>query len=182
MEEIKTDLESDLAAGSDGPVAEENVATNEESAQQERIRLLTEDNLKTKEQLLRLAAEFDNYRKRNEREIGTIIQNANADLIYSLLPVVDDLERILQADQPAIESETLRDAVRLVYKNFFKILHDAGLVAMRALDQPFDPEKHDALLHLPVPDKEPNQVVEEHKKGYEFHDRVLRHAQVIVSK
>ena len=140
------------------------------------------ENMKMRELLLRRAAEFDNYRKRSEREISSIIQKANADLVLALLPVLDDLERILTAGPAVAEAGPLLEGIKLVHKNFSKVLQDAGLTAMAAVDQPFDPEKHDALLHVPVAGKEPNLVVEEHKKGYEFRDRVIRHAQVIVSK
>jgi molecular chaperone GrpE len=149
---------------------------------QAKIDALLQENFVIREQLLRMAAEFDNYRKRNEREIGNIIQNANAELILLLLPVLDDLDRALAATQGTAECNPLMEAMRLVRKNFFKTLQDAGLTPMNALDQPFNPEKHDALLHIPVSGKASNLVVEEHKKGYEFRDRVIRHAQVIVSK
>ncbi|HPI72684.1 MAG TPA: nucleotide exchange factor GrpE [bacterium] len=179
MEEKKPDQEIESVEALEDSVAE---APAPEESLQERLRILQEENLQTKEQLLRLAAEFDNYRKRMERDLGVTILNANADLVLSLLPVVDDLERVLSAEKTAVTAEAMGEAVRLVYKNFMRILQDAGLAAMNAVDQPFDPEKHDALLHVPVEGKAPDLVVEEHKKGYTFRDRVLRHAQVIVSK
>ncbi|NLP11385.1 nucleotide exchange factor GrpE [bacterium] len=179
MEEKKTDQELESVEAPDDGVVK---APEPEEGLQERLRILQEENLQIKEQLLRLAAEFDNYRKRTERDLGVILLNANADLVLSMLPVVDDLERILSAGKTAASAEAMVEAVRLVYKNFMRILQDAGLAAMNAVDQPFDPEKHDALLHVPVEGKAPDLVVEEHKKGYTFRDRVLRHAQVIVSK
>lgn len=179
MEEKKPDQEIKSA---EAPELEIGEAPALEQGLQERLRMLEMENLQTKEQLLRLAAEFDNYRKRTERDLGVTITNANADLVLSLLPVVDDLERILTAGKTVDGVETMIEAVRLVHKNVMRILQDAGLAAMNAVDQPFDPEKHDALLHVPVEGKDPDLVIEEHKKGYMFRDRVLRHAQVIVSK
>ncbi len=179
MEEKKPDQEIESVEAPESPVVE---APAPEPGLQERLRILEEEHLQTKEQMLRLAAEFDNYRKRTERDLGITILNANADLVFSLLPVVDDLERVLSAGKSAASAEAMSEAIRLVYKNLMRILQDAGLAAMNAVDQPFDPEKHDALLHVPVEGKAPDLVVEEHKKGYTFRDRVLRHAQVIVSK
>lgn len=177
MEENKIEQEIEATEPVERPVD-----LPQENEQQNKIETLLQENRLVREQTLRLAAEFDNYRKRNEREISNIIQNANAELILSLLPALDDLERILSATPSTADCKPILEAVRLVHKNFFKTLTDAGLAPMNALDQPFNPEKHDALLHLPVAGKESNLVVEEHKKGYEFHDRVIRHAQVIVSK
>lgn len=179
MEEKKPDQEIESVETPEQQVVE---GPAPEQGLQERLRILEEDNLRSKEKLLRLAAEFDNYRKRTERDLGVTIVNANADLVLSLLPVMDDLERVLSAGKTAAGAEAMSEAIRLVHKNFMRILQDAGLAAMNAVDQPFDPEKHDALLHVPVEGKAPDLVVEEHKKGYTFRDRVLRHAQVIVSK
>ncbi len=182
MEDIKQE-EMDQEAKVSGNAGEESFVEQGNAEQKtDPLAELILENLRMKEQLLRRAAEFDNYRKRSERDIGNIIQNANADLVLSLLPVLDDMERILAAGQSAPEAGSLLEGINLAYKNFLKTLQDAGLSAMISVNLPFDPEKHDALLHLPVAGKEPNLVVEEHKKGYEFRGRVIRHAQVIVSK
>ncbi len=179
MEEMKNGQElnekaPETAVETQAPAGEEQSSIKSEE--------LLQENQKVREQVLRLAAEFDNYRKRTEREFGVIRQNATADLLAALLPVMDDLDRVINASQDLQDFNALWEAIKLVHKNFSKVLQDAGLTSMQSVDQPFDPEKHDALLHIPVQGKEPNLVVEEHKKGYEFRDRVLRHAQVIVSK
>jgi molecular chaperone GrpE len=181
MEDLKNGQEQEVtertpetATAAPTPVPEEPLTG--------KIEELLQENQKVREQVLRLAAEFDNYRKRTEREFGVIRQTATADLLVALLPVVDDLDRAMNASQDIQDFNAFREAIKLVHKNFAKVLQDAGLKPMQSIDQPFDPEKHDALLHVPVQGKESNLVVEEHKKGYEFRDRVLRHAQVIVSK
>ncbi len=135
-----------------------------------------------KDQLLRLAAEFDNYRKRVERDMNGLIRSANADLVVSLLPIIDDLERSINAANGNQNASPLLEGIKLIQKNFLKTLQDQGLKPIESVGQPFDPEKHDALLQMPVDGKEPNIVIEEHVKGYEFKDRVIRHAKVIVSK
>ncbi len=134
-----------------------------------------------KDQLLRTAAEFDNFRKRSFNEKKDLILQANADFVKSLLPVLDDFERFIQAGKES-DVESLRQGIELIYKNFRKILSDQGLEAMKTIGQPFDPEKHDALMQVESGDTEPDTVVDEHQKGYEFNGRVIRHAKVIVSK
>jgi molecular chaperone GrpE len=137
-----------------------------------------------KDQLLRKAAEFDNYRKRSEKEYAQLVANANAELITELLPVVDDLERSLQSCKESKDKdyESLQKGVELIYKNLMKALEKHGVKPIEALGQSFDPEKHDALLQVDSSDYPPGTVIEEHLKGYMMNGRVLRHSQVLVSK
>ncbi|RMF64397.1 MAG: nucleotide exchange factor GrpE [Calditrichaeota bacterium] len=135
-----------------------------------------------KDQLLRKAAEFDNYKKRTENEIGQILVNANAELITELLPVLDDLERSLQSDQSGASYESLKKGVELIYRNLSKILERRGVRPIEAVGQEFDPEKHEALMQVENKEFPSGTVVEEHLKGYEMNGRVLRHAQVLVNK
>ncbi len=165
------------------PEAEVPVTSESLDAElQKQLDLLNSENLKLKDQLLRSRAEFENYRKRNDRDLGQLIQNANSDLVSRLLPSLDDLDLILANMEATSDPAALINGIRLFQKNLFKILQDEGLQPMNAVGQEFDPEYHDALLHIDVEDTESNKVVEEHKKGYLFKDRILRHAQVVVSK
>jgi molecular chaperone GrpE len=134
-----------------------------------------------KDRYLRTLAEFDNFRKRSEREFQYLIQTANADLIKMLLPVVDDLERSLQAAKESQNFEALYKGIELVYQNFLKVLESFGVQPIEAVGKPFDPELHEALLQMES-DHEPDTVVQEHQKGYRLHDRVLRPSKVIVSR
>ncbi len=134
-----------------------------------------------KDQLLRTAAEFDNFRKRSNNEKKDLVLLANADFVKSLLPVLDDFDRFIQAGKES-DVESLRQGIELIYRNFLKILSDHGLHAMETVGRPFDPEKHDALMQVESKNMESDMVVDEHQKGYEFNDRVIRHAKVIVSK
>ncbi len=134
-----------------------------------------------KEKLLRTAAEFDNFRKRTNNEKPEWMDVARGEILAAVLPVLDDLQRFSIVDEYK-DYDALHKGVELIAKNFHKILTDSGLVEMDTINQPFDPEKHDALMQMPVDGAEADIVVEEHLKGYEFKDKVLRHAQVIVSK
>ncbi len=130
---------------------------------------------------LRTLAEFDNFRKRSEREFGFLVQSANAELIKRLLPVVDDLERSLEAAKESHNFEALYKGIELVYQNFLKVLESFGVKPIEAVGKPFDPELHEALMQMDS-DHEPDTVVQEHQKGYRLHDRVLRPSKVIVSR
>ncbi|HPG39165.1 MAG TPA: nucleotide exchange factor GrpE [bacterium] len=140
------------------------------------------ENIELKDQLLRSKAEFDNIRKRQERDKETSIEFANAAIITGLLPVLDDFGRSLEYNQTKGNKETLLEGVLLVYKNLQKVLQDKGLKPMDCAGQKFDPELHDALIQIEKPGAEPDTIIEEHVKGYYFKDRVIRHAKVIVAK
>lgn len=133
------------------------------------------------DRILRTAAELDNYRKRTEREIAHIIQNANEGLIQDLLPILDDFERSLKMESSR-NDEGFREGVEMIYQKLFSTLRSRGLEAMVSVDQPFDVDRHDALLQVEKKGKPSGVVLEEHEKGYLLNGRVLRHAKVLVSK
>ncbi len=135
-----------------------------------------------RDKLLRTAAEFDNFRKRVNNEKPEWMDQARAQVLGAILPVFDDLQRVADVEDEKKDYEALHAGLMLVLKNFSKILGDLGLVEMETVNQPFDPEKHDALMQMSVPDVESDIVVDQHVKGYEYKDKVLRHAKVIVSK
>lgn len=137
---------------------------------------------KLKEQLLRKAAEFDNYKKRTEKEFIQLITNANAELLTELLPIIDDLERYIQSTQETEDLNTLHKGVQLIHKNLIKVLEKRGVKPIEAIGKRFDPELHDALMQVDSNDHPSGIIVEEYLKGYAMNDRVLRHSQVVVSK
>jgi len=146
------------------------------------LEIAVQENKELKEQLLRIAAEFDNYRKRTEREKVNLIEFANGELLTSLLPVLDDFSRSLEMNVEKGDKETLLEGIKLVHKSFLKILSDQGLKPMECKDKKFNPESHDALLQIEMDGKESDTIIEEHVKGYLYKDRVLRHAKVVVAK
>lgn len=134
-----------------------------------------------KDQLLRTAAEFDNFRKRSISEKISLISQANAEFVALLLPVLDDFDRFAQLGEET-DVASLYQGFGMINSKFQKLLENQGLSHMQAVGEPFDPEKHDALMQIEAKDTDSDIVVEEHEKGYEFHGRVVRHAKVIVSK
>ena len=132
---------------------------------------------------LRLAAEFDNYRKRTQKEINDIIEYAGEKVLRNIIPVVDDFERALASHEgEEISCDSLQQGLEMIYKKFTKILTDMEVKAIESVDQPFDPDLHHALMAKEVEGVEPDVVVEEFEKGYMFKKHVLRHAKVVVSK
>ena len=133
-----------------------------------------------KDLFLRKAAEFDNYKRRTEVETSAIIRFANEDLITAILPIVDDLERSLKNSKDQKDSPLFR-GIELIYQKMMKVLEAQGARPFETVGKEFDVHFHDALLQVPKEGVPPHTVVEEVEKGYMFHDKVLRHAKVIVA-
>ncbi len=134
-----------------------------------------------REQLLRKAAEFENYKRRSESDFASLIKNANENLILFLLPVLDDFGRSLQSGKDSQNHESFYSGVELIYTKFLKILEKHGAVPFLSVGKPFDVDFHDALLQVPRADMPPHTVVQEIEPGFMLYDKVLRHAKVIVS-
>jgi len=147
---------------------------------QEEIAALKHELADAKEQMLRQMAEFDNFRKRKNKESVEWSQAARESLLRDLLPVVDDFDRVFR--NHAGDNDAQWQGVALIYDKFLAVLKSQGLTPMNPVGKPFDPEFHDALITVPRDDVAPGTVVEVHENGYLVNDRVLRHAKVIVSK
>lgn len=134
-----------------------------------------------KDQLLRKAAEFENYRRRTDADIANVVRNANENLMLSLLPVIDDFERSLKHRGGSEDDDPVTKGIQLIYTKLLRILEGQGLVPFDSLGHPFDVEYHDALLQMPSADHPPQTILQEVERGYKLNDRVIRHAKVIVS-
>ena len=130
------------------------------------------------DRLQRLAAEFDNFRKRSAREAASLTLRANERLVKELLPVLDDLERALEAAAEHEEAK-LEEGVRLVHRELASVLEREGLVEIET-DGQFDPHRHEALLTQPS-EAEEGSVIQVIQKGYRLGDHVLRPARVVVA-
>ena len=132
------------------------------------------------DRLLRLAADFDNYKKRAAREREEYVALANERLLKELLPILDDLERALNAAEQHEEAQ-LEEGVRLVHRSLASLLARNGVEEI-ATDGKFDPHVHEALLAQPAEDREQGDVLDVIQKGYKLGDRVVRPARVIVAE
>ena len=134
------------------------------------------------DRLLRVAADFDNYKKRAAREKEEWVKFANEDLIKSILPFVDNLERAVNHSEKTKDIQSLVEGIKLTVQQLLQTLNRFGVSPVESLGKPFDPAKHEAMLVVETDQHEPNQVVEEFQKGYLLNDRLLRAATVSVSK
>ncbi|MBM2840268.1 MAG: grpE [Bacteroidetes bacterium] len=134
-----------------------------------------------KDQLLRKAAEFDNYKKRAEADYAMMVKYAGEALISSLIPILDDFSRSLKSGREVKEHESFFKGVEHIHTKFVKLLESHGLVPFESVGKPFDVNYHDALLQVPRSDVPPHTVVEEIERGYKLFDKIVRHAKVIVS-
>jgi molecular chaperone GrpE len=134
-----------------------------------------------KDQLLRKAAEFENYKRRSEADTVSIVRFANERLLKALLPVLDDFDRSLKAGREKGADDPFFRGVELVALKLMKVMMQEGLEPFTSVGEPFDVGLHDALLQLPRADVPPHTVVEEVERGYRLNEKVLRHAKVVVS-
>ncbi|MGZ3614666.1 MAG: nucleotide exchange factor GrpE [Thermodesulfobacteriota bacterium] len=134
------------------------------------------------DRLLRLAADFENYKKRTAKEKEEWTKFANEDLIRAILPFIDNLERAVNHAQKVSDVGVLIEGVRLTLQQLLQALNKFGLSTFESVGKPFDPTVHEAMLVVETDQHEPNQVVEEFQKGYLLNDRLLRPATVSVSK
>ena len=133
------------------------------------------------DRLLRTAAEFDNYRKRVDRERRDQAESATADALTDLLPIVDDLERALKAPAGG-DGEGFRKGVELIHQQMLELLRKRGVKPIDAVGQDFDPRYHQAIVQEASPDHREGEVMEEFARGYMLGDRLLRPAMVKVAK
>ena len=157
---------------------------SEQSETQSKITELEHVVNQFKDQLLRKAAEFENYKKRVENDYASIVKYSNEELIVKFLPVLDDFERsmkALQANSSDGNDSSFVKGFELIYNKFKKILETQGVKHFDVVGKPFDPQLHDALMQLPNANVPPHTVIEEIEKGYMLHDKVIRHARVVVS-
>ena len=160
------------------PVPKKNRRGNKELlAELDRTRELAEGN---KEKYQRLMAEFDNARARSEKENSKMFDYGAKDTLEKLLPVVDDFERALDSI-PENEKGAFSEGVEMIYKKLMETLKGIGVEPMNAVNKPFDPNFHNAVIHVEDENLGENVVVEEMQKGYMYKDQVLRHSMVKVA-
>ena len=134
------------------------------------------------DRLLRKTAEFDNYRKRTERERQALGDAAAANVIEELLPLMDNLDRALKAEAGLEGAEAYRRGVELIHDQLGAILHKRGVRAIEAVGADFDPYYHQAVSHEPAEGRREGEVIEEFRRGYMLGDRLLRPSMVKVAK
>jgi len=163
------------------PAADTEPVADPPSTELAEIEALKRERDENYERLLRKTAEFDNYRKRVERERREQTDRAVVDLLQELLLVVDDFDRALTVDADE-SAASYRKGVELIHAKLHDLLSKQGVKPIEALGADFDPNLHQAVVHEPSPDHRPNEVIGELRKGYTLNDRLLRASLVKVAK
>lgn len=135
-----------------------------------------------RDRILRAQADLENYRKRSRREMEEERRYANVPLLKDLLPVVDNIDRALEAAQKSNEAGALLEGIKLVKQQLIAALARHHCVPIQAEGEQFDPHLHDAMTAIPAANLAPNTIMQVVQTGYQVHDRVIRPSQVIVSQ
>ena len=154
-------------------------AKEAKNAAAEELKKVKEEFETHKQQYLRVLAEYDNYRKRTEREKDAIYGTATADAVKEILPVIDNLERALAQENCSLEQ--LQDGLKMVNRQFSDMLAKLGVKEMGSVGEQFDPTRHNAVSHIESEDFGENEISAVYQKGYMLGDKVVRHAMVQVA-
>jgi molecular chaperone GrpE len=164
----------------------ENVETNEVEGKdvEEQKEPTAEDRYaELNDKYIRIHAEFDNFRRRTNKEKVDIISNANAGLLKDMLPVIDDFERAMANNANAEDIESVKEGFNLIFNKFKMTLEGKGLKEMKVEGETFDSEIHEAIANVPAPKKKQvGKVIEAVEKGYYLNDKVIRYAKVVVGQ
>ena len=184
MEEKDTTLtditEMDINADADIPG---NIhLSNPENDTENEIAKISGQLEEQKDKYLRLAAEFENYKRRTAKERNELIQTAGKETISSLLSVLDDIDRAEKQMDATEDPIQIKEGNKLVFSKLKNILQQKGVKPMESLHEDFDVEKHEAITEIPAGDKLKGKVVDEVEKGYYLNDKLIRFAKVVVGK
>ncbi len=170
-----------LAAALAGVAEEQSAAESAEQAADGKKDAKERQIDELKDRLRRNLAEFDNYRKRTEKEKSAMFDLGARNVLEKLLPVIDNFERSIGTAPDAPELRAYADGMEMIYRQLLKNMEEAGVRPMEAKGKPFDPELHNAVMHVEDEAFGENEVAEELQKGYFYKDSVLRHSMVKVA-
>ncbi len=157
----------------DTETAEESVKSDKADKKDQKIQELNE-------KLMRTMAEFDNFRKRSEKEKSAMFEIGAKDIIEKILPVIDNFERGLDSITEEEKSSAFAQGIEAIYKQFLNALTDAGVTPIEAVGKEFDPNLHNAVMHAEDDSLGENIVADEFQKGYMYKETVVRHSMVKV--
>ena len=184
MENVETveneELEEVLEETTDsGTEAEENIETEEEEVVNKDPKDVLIEELNDK--YMRTFAEFDNFRKRSEKEKAAMFEMGAKSIIEKILPVIDNFERGFSTVEEEDKEDAFVKGMDMVYKQMVSTLEEAGVKAIEAVGQQFDPNLHNAVMHIDDENFGENEVAEEFQKGYTYRESVVRHSMVKVA-
>ncbi len=162
--------------------AEKNITEAADKGENDDIKNLKDQLDAEKDRLLRLSAEFENYKKRKQREIDEFKKFANETIFRQMLPVVDNLERAIASAETNSDEGALLEGVKMIHKDILKLLEMFSVKVVKAGNEPFDPNFHQAVTRHETDEFPENTVTAVLQNGYLLHDRLIRPAMVVVSK
>ena len=179
--------EQQAAAAAEAPqeeveeVQQEAAAQAEEQPAEAPVDDLQDKLAEANDRYLRLAAEFDNYRRRSAKERMDLISLANENLVKDMLPIIDDFERALAAIKDSDDTDSAKEGVELIYNKRVAFLKKNGAKEIEAVGKDFDTDFHEAVAQFPVEDKDKkNKVIDVTQKGYTMGEKVIRYAKVVI--
>lgn len=185
--ELKQKQVTDEKAENQAEETQHKEEANEELTNEQKLEKELEAAQKTIEEqqdkYLRLSAEFDNYRKRTMKEKAELIKNGGEKAINAVLPILDDMERALQNAQKSEDIQAVCKGIELISQKFQKVLAQEGLEKIEPVGEAFDTDFHEAVALVPAPSEEQKgKVLDCVQTGYKLHDKVIRHAKVVVAQ
>ena len=179
--EEKVETQTETQTETDAPVEEAKEEPKEQTPE-EKIAVLEKENADLKDQLLRRAADFDNYRKRMMKEKQDTYDYANAGLLADLLDSLDNFDRTIDAAKDAKDAKSIADGIKMINKGLVKMLEDKyGLVGYGKEGDEFNPDEHEAIGRLEDEKAKKETLAQIYLKGYKLKEKVIRHAKVMVS-
>lgn len=179
-EEAAEDCETseDAAKAEEGDKKKSKLFGKKEKKKDKKDQMIEELN----DKVIRQMAEFDNFRKRTEKEKSQMFDSGASTMVEKILPVVDDFERGLAAMSEADKESSFAQGMEMIYKKLMGILEQAGVTAIEAVGKEFDPNFHNAVMQTASEEYESGVIAQELQKGYMYKEKVIRHSMVIVAE
>lgn len=178
-EEVKAEETVEKEESSQEETSEET--QQEETQEVDELTKVTADLADMKDKYLRLYSEFENFRKRTQKEKIDLIKTANEDLLLALIPIVDDFERGMKANEETEDVAAVKEGVALIYDKFGKLITSKGVEPINATGEEFDTELHEAITQIPAPTEDmKGKVIDEVEKGYKLGEKVIRYSKVVI--
>ena len=185
MEEQEEPLQEDATAEEEDEEQEDQEADEEEEQEElDPLTIAQNEAEEHKDRWLRLAAEFENYKKRTSREFSALVKSASENVMRDLLPTLDAVKRALdhKVEDGQADSDSYHEGVRMILEQFPKTLENRGLLEIETVGKPVDPNLHEALMQVESEEHEEGIITVVVERGYLLGDKVVRHAKVVVSR
>lgn len=163
-----------------------NIFSKKKESETDLLKKQLEDAILEKSEMhdryLRLYSEFDNYRKRSNKDRLELIKNASEDMVKALLPIIDDFERAIKMNSSVDGATALTEGVQLIYSKLITILKQKGVMPIESIGKPFDTDFHEAITNIPAADEsQKGLVIDEIERGYLMNEKIIRYAKVVVA-